>query len=173
MTGALLVPENLTLADVWMGLHADAVSYESIPEGLRAQQRRNAIDENTQAVLRSLETCPVTRWHALIDALGVTQYGAIALSWCKGAALRDVVAAYETLSPDPAQLDRRALSLLAPQLQSRERRLSQLIAAADDDVGTLTLLALGGAQALIVDVPEEWLAQLPKALNALIVERAV
>lgn len=166
------MPEDLTLADIWTGLHADARSYDSVPEGLNAAQSRAAIDENSVSVLGALAECPAPRWRALIDCLGETQYGAIALSWCKGVAFEDVVGVFEALKLDPGQLDRRALSLLAPQHGASERRLSKLVELADQDMGALTLLCLGDPAPLVMDVSDDWLASLPDWLRDLLGERA-
>lgn len=172
LSGAFLVSEKLTLAEVWTGIHASAASYEAVSEGPDAQKSRDAIKENDLAVLGSLNDCPATRWQALIESLGITQYGAIGLSWCRGATLLDVARAFQTLNLDVAELDRRALLLLAPHHGASERRLSQLVKLADQDMGVLTLLCLGSSVPLSLDISGDWLSSLPQSLQMVVAECA-
>lgn len=172
LAGAFLVSEDVTLAEVWLGIHASAKSYEAVADGPDAQKSRDAIDESDLAVLRALTDCPVARWHSLIENLGMTQYGAVALSWCKGATLSDVASAFQHLDLDVPDLDRRAMLLLAPQHGASERRLSRLVKLADQDMGVLTLLCLGSSEPPIVDMSEDWLSSLPQSLRTVIVDGA-
>ncbi|MEL7090401.1 MAG: hypothetical protein AAFN94_01585 [Pseudomonadota bacterium] len=172
LKGAFLVPESVTLADIWSGLHADAISHNRIHQAPDAHRQRAAINDSSRALMRALEECPAPRWQALIECLGVTQYGAIALSWCKGARLEDVVTAFAASVSDPQDLDRRAVSFLAPAHGASERRLAKLIELANHDTGALALLCLGHPAPLIFDMDESWLSALPPPLRDVLNERA-
>jgi hypothetical protein len=171
MQGAYFLGDEVTLADIWIGLHSDAVNWRRAAFASDAARQRAAINENTVSLLRALEPCTAKRWKGFIEAQGITQYGAIALSWCQDATLEDVTTLFFNDIDDVAVIDRRAAMMLAPEMSLKTRSLSSLIAHADNQIEPLVLLCLGDPQPLQFDVGIPSLAEFPDSLGALLLER--
>lgn len=165
--GAFFLPEDVTLAEVWIGLHADASRFHKVDD----PKVQASIDENSLSLLRVLADCTAERWATVMQALGITQTGAVALSWCSDAGLSDVAAHFSDVLQKGGVLDVRAARLLAPKYGAEERRLSALIALAENDVTTLVLLCLGDPAPLVFDVDTEWLGALPEEVKAVLRSR--
>lgn len=171
LEGAFILPEDVTLADIWSGIHADATAHHQARFAPDVLQQQAAINDSSRSLMRALSECAAPRWHALIESLGVTQYGAIALSWCKGAKLSDVAETYAKIAARPGDMDRRTLSFLAPGHGASERRLSALVDLAQQDVGILVMLCLGHPSPLVFDMDKAWLDRLPTAIGKILLER--
>ena len=146
-------PETaLTLADIWSGLRADHAAWIAAGPDLRA-----SIDESDLSLLRELAAVEATRWQQLCDALGWTPLGAVALSWCIGANLRDTREAWAAsgadITPDPASL--RPARLLNPALLPERPRLSDLALTCEDDDLQLCILIAAAPEPLDIDLPPE------------------
>ena len=153
----MTVPEpaldaSLTLADIWSGLHADHAAWISAEPNLQA-----SLDESDLSLLRELATVEASRWQQLCDALGWTPLGAVALSWCAGASLRNTREAWAASGADltPAPASRRPARLLNPALRPERSRLSDLALACEDDDLQLCILIVAAPEPLDIDLPPE------------------
>ena len=169
--GVVTYGEGLTLVDIWTGLHSDAQMWQRSAFAADTLRQRAAVNENTTALLTSLNACEAVRWRALLDAQGVTQLGAIALSWCDGAALPDVATLVLQDITSPSDIDRRAASYLNPALVPETRSLSAMADAANNDAGVLVLMCLARDTPIDFDVSYQWLDGMPPAVGAVFLER--
>lgn len=131
MQGAVDLGDGLTPIDIWQGLHANARSWADVPYGASQQQDRMLIDGTDLGVLKALASYPAEKWSALCEAVGWTVYGAVGISWCKGANLSQVWAGWEAsgvkLKPMPDQ--ERPARFINSALLPQSRKVSDLIEA--------------------------------------------
>ena len=171
MTGVHRLENDLTLVEVWQGLHADAEMWQRAERAPDVLSQRAAIGDNTRALLKALEGCDAARWQSFIIAQGVTQYGAIALSWCKDTTIAEVADLFFTDIETPDALDPRAAGFLGPAHRSESRSLSDLAEQAEGKTTVLMLLCLSDPKPLSFDVGDPWLAELPGPVGKLLLER--
>lgn len=95
MHGAVDLGDGLTPIDIWQGLHSNARAWSQVPYGAGQNQDRTLIDGTDLSVLKALADYPASKWAALCNAAGMTVYGAVALSWCKDAEIKDVWEGWE------------------------------------------------------------------------------
>ncbi|MEO9862794.1 hypothetical protein [Yoonia sp.] len=171
LTGAFRLGTDMTLADIWTGLHSDAQMWQRSAFAADTLQQRASINDNTKSLLTALAPCPATRWQAFIEAQGVTQIGAIALSWCADVELSTVADLFLREISCPADIDKRAAQRLNPALLPSTRSLSELAASAQSDIKTLVLMCLGQATPITFDVSAAWLQDLPAIVGAILLER--
>ncbi len=169
--GVFRLGDGLTLAEIWTGLHSDAVQWQRAGFAPDTTRQRAAITDNTRALLLALTDCPVTRWKTFLDAQGVTQIGAIALSWCDKADLKLVAAVFLNGIETPAQIDERAAGLLNPTLLPRSRSLLEMADTVGFDVSSLVLATLGSPDPLIMDASPVWLSDLPAMVGSVLLRR--
>lgn len=129
MCGAVDLGDGLTPIDIWQGLHAGARSWGRTSYGVAGDQDRVLIDASDLSVLRVLQNFPATNWTALCEAVGWTVYGAVALSWCKGADLRNVWSAWlaSGFLLKPLAENERPARLLNPQPLPQTASLSEIV----------------------------------------------
>jgi hypothetical protein len=171
LNGVFRLGTDLTLAEVWTGLHSDAQTWHRAAFAADTLRQRAAIDDNTAALLTTLGPCPATRWQAFIEAQGVTQIGAAALSWCEGAKLDVVADLFLRQISGPADIDQRAARSLNPAVQPSTRSLREMAETAQSDVKTLVLMCLGQPTPITFDVSQVWLSELPVVVGAIFLER--
>lgn len=171
MAGVFRLGQNLTLADIWTGLHGDAQLWQRAAFAPDTTRQRAGIADNTRALLVTLRDCPAARWQALIEAQGVTQVGGIALSWCQGADLKMVAAAVLKDVKDPDQIDARAMGLLCPDLRPDTRSLMAIAEAVQYDIKSLVVVTLSDPAPIIMDASPVWLSDLPAILGTVLLKR--
>ncbi len=125
-TGALILGDDLTLPDLWIGLHANAemwIRAGSSPDG---QRQRSRIDETDRRLLEQLRQVEAPRWSVFAEAAGWTAYSAIAIAWCSGADPETVATRWYAASlPLTAHgHGARAARLLPPEAKPQDPRLS-------------------------------------------------
>ncbi|MEY1554070.1 hypothetical protein AB3Y40_00410 [Yoonia sp. R2331] len=169
--GVFRLGQDLSLADIWIGLHSDAKQWQRAAFAPDTLRQRAAVADNTNALLAVLDTCEAARWQAFIEAQGITQIGAIALSWCKGADLQAVADGVLLDIEEPAQIDERAIRLFNPAMRPQSRSLMQLAEAVSYDIKALVLVALCDPAPIVMDVSTAWLVDLPPMLGAVLLKR--
>lgn len=170
-TGVFRLGTDLTLADIWTGLHSDAQMWHRAALAVDTLRQRAAIDDNTTALLTALAPCPATRWQSFIEAQGVTQIGAAALSWCEAADLAVTADMFLRHISGPADIDHRAASRINPALLPATRSLRTMAETAENDVKTLVLMCLANPTPITFDVSQAWLNELPTIVGAILLER--
>ncbi len=171
MKGVFHLGQDLSLADIWTGLHSDAHLWQRAALAPDTARQRAGIADNTRALLVPLTDCPAPRWQAFIEAQGVTQLGAIALSWCDGADLQTVADAFLRDVEDPAAIDERAVRLLNPAILPDNRSLMALAEAVKYDIKSLVIATLGDPAPIVMDASPVWLSDLPSMLGAVLLKR--
>ena len=161
----------MTLIDIWSGLHGDALQWNRAAFAADTLSQRAAIDDNSRALLETLSSCPSDRWLAFIQAQGITQTGAIALSWCDTALLPDVAGFFLAHIKTSTQIDRRAARLLNPAMVPTDRSLQAMVQSVESDVKSLVLTCLGDLRPVVFDISQDWLRSLPPILGAVLLER--
>lgn len=169
--GVFRLGTDLTLADIWTGLHSDAQMWQRSEFAADTLRQRASIDDNTTALLTALAPCPATRWHTFIEAQGTTQIGAAALSWCDGAKLDIVADLFLQNISGPADINHRTVRRINPALLPTTRSLREMTEAAQHDVKTLVLMCLGQPTPITFDVSPAWLSELPAIVGAILLER--
>jgi len=169
--GVFRLGTDLTLSDIWTGLHSDAQMWRRAAFAADTLRQRAAINDNTSALLSVLATCPALRWQAFVDAQGVTQIGAMALSWCEGADIRVVANLFLGNVKRASDVDQQAANHQNPALLPATRSVSELASVAKNDVKSLVLMSLAQPSPLIFDVPDTWLKGLPVIVGAIFLER--
>ena len=169
--GMLKFGDGLGLADIWTGLHADAKSWHRAGFAADTLRQRAGIADSSMALMLSLQDCESNRWRPLIETIGITQIGAVAMSWCKNGTLEDVPDTLQQVSKTVADLHERTLTLLNPRIHPPTRSISTLVEFADQDAGKLAILVLSDLRALENDVSDAWLEGLPKNLAGILRRR--
>lgn len=162
--GTLTFGDKVTLPDIWQGLHSDADSWQRAALAPDAVRQRVGIDDSSRALLRCLADCSMMRWLSLVESVGITQLGAIALSWCEGAQLEEVSATLRKIVKKPQGFDERTVRLLNPALQSPMRRVSHMIELSNRDAGQLALLILADPRPIDLDIAPTWMNEIPPGL---------
>lgn len=169
--GIFRLGTDLSPADIWTGLHSDAQMWQRATFAADTLRQRASIDDNTTALLTSLAACPAARWQSFIEAQGVTQIGAAALSWCDGAELGVVADLFLHNITGPADIDHRAARRINPALLPSTRSLREMTETAQSDVKTLVLMCLAQPTPITFDVSPAWLSELPAIVGAILLER--
>ncbi|TQM90403.1 hypothetical protein BD293_0039 [Roseinatronobacter monicus] len=165
MAGVTDLGDGLTVVDIWQGLHANAKAWPVNPYGLAsAAQNRTLIDGTDLSVLRALAAYPGAGWSALCTAAGWTSYGAVALSWCQGATLPQVLDAWlaSGFSLKPLPEYERPARLLNPTLLPQTRSLSALVEAAQPNAFALCVMIAHSPEPLDFDMSLETLQSVPQ-----------
>ncbi len=169
--GVFRVGQNLTLVDIWIGVHSDAQQWQRASLSPDVLSQRAAINDNTARLMATLAECPASRWKALIGAQGITQYGAIALSWCEGADLLTVSDLFFAEITRHDQIDQRAAGRINPAMIPQSRSLKHMAEVANNDTQPLVLMCLGRPDPIIFDMANDWLDALHPSLGAILLQR--
>lgn len=83
--GSLTPKDDLTLPYIWVSLHLNARMEQDTLSNPRLARETTRMADEIRYLLKALDTVPVQNWWDLCEASGWTVYGAVGLSWCKGA----------------------------------------------------------------------------------------
>lgn len=170
--GAKEISDGIFLPTVWTALHENAVSWRRASMSFDTLKQRAAIHENDLALLGALSDTSASQWIGFCDATGWTAYGAIALSWCKGAELSQVWEIWETagLQLKPIPEIERSARLINPALLSETNSLKKLIAISQNKPLPICLTIAAKGDALEIDLSDNmarsaspWIASFLKA----------
>lgn len=93
--GAQRTDGNALLINDWLSINKNGATWLSLPIGTSLQSDRGMVDKAMSRLLAACASTPAAAWKALCDGIGMTVYGAVALSWCKGADLSQVWEGWE------------------------------------------------------------------------------
>lgn len=123
------------LVQKWVSFHEDAKEYNQI-QGLKSGYFRDEVDKKSYKKLFDFSKIKCKQWHSLCTAAGWTVYGAVALSWCEGAVLKDVWKGWEAsgfpLIPKP-EFERPA-RFINPALLPQTNKISEIKDASGSNI---------------------------------------
>lgn len=169
--GVFRLSTDLSLTEVWTGLHSDAQMWQRAAFAADTLRQRAAIEDNTTALLTALTACPAVRWQAFLEAQGVTQLGAVALSWCSDANISQVADLFLRDVKGLSDINTRAARRVNPALIPVTRSLREMTEIAKSDVKALVLMCLSHPSPIIFDVSNVWLNELPTVVGTIFLER--
>ncbi|WP_213549456.1 hypothetical protein [Vannielia litorea] len=131
--GSLRVGRDLTLPYIWTSLHINAEMEQETRSDPRYQRETARFEREIQGLLSALAEVDTRRWYTLCEAAGWTVYGAVGLSWCKGADARAFWHAWELsgYQPEPEEASARPCTFINSDFLSNATRLSQLLEEQD------------------------------------------
>lgn len=134
--GACLLPDNVSLPHLWHRIHSNASILASSSNESPTFSDQENVDRKDICLIEALSKCHADKWHSLCAAAGWTVYGAVALSWCEGAVLKDVWKGWEAsgfpLIPKP-EFERPA-RFINPALLPQTNKVSEMISASGSSV---------------------------------------
>ncbi len=153
------IADEIYAPTIWVALHDNAALWERVGMAGDTLSQRANIDENDRALLKLLQNFPAESWQSLCAACGMTVYGAVALSWCQGAELDQVFAAWEASGAEMEAVPEweRPARLLNPALLPETESLRELALRADNDATRLAILLAARREPLVFDLSERQL----------------
>lgn len=125
--------EGKPLFERWYDIHKNAISFEQLMRE-RDAATASLIDQGSQGQFEKLAEVDAGIWNSLCLGLGMTVYGAIALSWCKDAELQQVWEGWLTsgfpLKPLPEY--ERPARFINPALMPQTNKLTGMLEAFND-----------------------------------------
>lgn len=82
--GALLVGDGITLPYLWTSLHLNSRMEQKLIERPRFEREAERFSGELSFLLEMLSDVEAERWLALCEAAGMTIFGVVGLSWCRG-----------------------------------------------------------------------------------------
>ena len=165
--GALLVSDEFSLPEIWLGLHRSAVEWarlEKAAEGADLQERLTRSDRN---MLNLMADVPAQRWRALCQAAGQTSTGAVAEAWCRDADLHSVADSWAMMSEGSQNALHLSLRLLPADRLPEFDRLSNAIAWSGGRLGSIAFCIHANPR-MQIDIGEAHLETAPALIKALL-----
>ena len=117
--------------------------------------------------MEALKNADADRWSGLCSSAGWTSYGAIALSWCRGATLKDVgrglASALTVIEASPHFT--RLADMLCPEVVPQPLTLVSLTDACANEYPAFCLVLARSQVQVIHDLPPDLLADAPLAVR--------
>lgn len=131
-----MTSEKLDVLELWQRFSYDHRSWVKATSS-QNEKLIEIYDERTSHNLNVLKEFPAVKWTAIGFAAGMTVYGAVALSWCKDAEIKDVWEGWEAsgfpLKPLP-EFERPA-RFVNPALMPKTRSLKGIV----DEMGNSSI----------------------------------
>lgn len=158
--GATFLEHDVTPIEIWNSLHNNAKIWLEASKHKMTDADRALVDGSDIGLLRALATFPAAKWSAMCEAVGWTVYSAVGLSWCEGAVLKDVVAAWRssgvTIAPTPEM--RRPARMINPTIFPETNNLSEIVTAVESDVLSVAIILAARREPIALDIPNNALA---------------
>lgn len=170
--GALLVADEFSLPEIWLGLHRSAVEWARhamVADGAALQHRLTLSDRN---MLTLLADVPALRWRELCKAAGQTSTGAVAEMWCADADLISVADTWAMMSVDTKNPHEISLRLLPRERLPRIDQLSTAITWAQGRLGVLAFVIHANPD-MKIDVSDAHLREAPQPIASLLGARGI
>ncbi|MGL4321391.1 MAG: hypothetical protein ACRCS3_11065 [Paracoccaceae bacterium] len=165
--GANRPKEDLTLPYIWVSLHMAAEVHAKHCTNERFAGEIANLARSDLFLLDALSGVDADRWSGLCSSAGWTSYGAIALSWCRGATLKDVgrgLASAQALIEASPQFTRLA-DMLCPATIPQPLTLSTLTEACSNEYQAFCLVLARSQVQIVDDLPHEVLLNAPLAVQ--------
>lgn len=162
-SGAVRLGDDHTLPTLWASLHLSAKVASDFADDSRVVAEIEGMERSDLFLLNSLADIEVKAWSEFCEAAGWTLYGAVAISWCKGATLQDVADAW-TASGSPLKLSSaffRARRLIKPDLLPKTRSLRELHEIAGGDAALYCVLLASETERIRLDLSSEEQSTIP------------
>ena len=168
LEGARLVEGDVPLPKIWQRLHDNATQWVIMANAGSAEKNLSALDKIDTDLLTRLSMAAAPDWRKMCEGAGITQMGAVGLSWCAGASLSDVWSMWsmagQPLLPLPAFL--RPARLLNPDLVGTGTKLSEIMNGAETDPFLACARCARAGAALEIDLSERQMSELaPEVLR--------
>lgn len=165
---AYCAPNGIPYVDLWREINRIADNLERKPMGQMAVS-----DALTLELMGDLGKCDAGIWRGLCRGVGYTVYGAVALSWCRGAKLEHVWQDWEASEYiiAPGALSERPAKFVNRDLMPREFSLSRIAHAAGNSVTAFCVLIAAAERPLEFDLPMELLCTAHPAIRSFLMDR--
>lgn len=157
--GSLVPKDDLTLPYIWVALHLNAQMEQETRNNPRLSRETVRMADEILYLLDALKGISVQKWWNLCKASGWTVYGAVALSWCKGAQISQVwegwMASNFLLLPLPKS--ERPAHFINPALLPATNSLAEIIAFCPNESLPICVMISALKEPLDFDLPAEQL----------------
>jgi hypothetical protein len=171
--GAIRPKDDLTLPYVWVSLHMSAEVHTKNCDNERFSGELKNLFQSDLFLLNTLKAIDSDRWSSLCSSAGWTSSGAMALSWCRGATLKDVgrglasAGAVPSLGPSFQRL----ASLVNPAILPQPLTLKSLTAACDNEFQAFCLMLADPDRDVTWDLSLDTLQEAPAIVTPFLLAR--
>lgn len=155
--GAEKTPSDQLLISIWRKIHDEANIWGQFNRLPSRYNSRGDIDVKTLKSLTELNGLSREKWMNLSSGIGMTVYGAIALSWCKGAELSQVWEGWEASGFPLKSLPEfeRPARFINPTLLPKTNSLLELTTIAENKPLPICAMIVAKGDALEADLSPE------------------
>jgi hypothetical protein len=171
--GSLKPKDDLTLPYIWVSLHLNAQMEQETLANPRLSRETARMSGEIEYLLDALREVEFQKWWDVCEASGWTVYGAVGLSWCKGASAHDFWRAWTAAEYPlvPGASTERPCHFINPEILPQTTKLTQLIADCGNVCEPICVCIAAMKDTLVIDVNDAQVAQAEPTLRAFLNSR--